>query len=51
VVNHYRQAHDIALRHSRNTATTEDLRQALVHYRALFSDLLDEPLDRARRSA
>lgn len=38
----YRSAHDIHLRHQRGEATTEDLRQALVHYRALFADLLGE---------
>jgi hypothetical protein len=42
VVDHYRSAHDIAVRHSRGAASTEDLRQALVHYRELFADLLNE---------
>lgn len=42
VCHHYREAHDLAGRHSRGEASTEDLRQALVHYRALFSDLLDD---------
>ena len=51
VVHHYRQARDIASRHSRKSATTEDLRQALVHYRALFADLLEVPHQPARRSA
>jgi hypothetical protein len=37
---HYRDAHEINLRNGRGEATTEDLRQALVHYRALFADLL-----------
>jgi ribosomal protein L13E len=37
---HYRDAHDISLRSQSNEASTEDLRQALVHYRALFADLL-----------
>ena len=41
VVAHYRAARDIARRQSSGEATTEDLRQALVHYRALFEDLLD----------
>lgn len=41
VVEHYRAAHAIALRNSRREADTEDLRQALVHYRALFEDLLE----------
>src|SRR5581483_3584184 len=37
---HYRDAHDLYLRNERGEATTEQLRQALVHYRALFGDLL-----------
>jgi hypothetical protein len=41
VVEHYRAAHAIALRNSRGDADTEELRQALVHFRALFEDLLD----------
>jgi hypothetical protein len=39
---HYRDAHDIYLRNERGEATTEQLRQALVHYRALFADILGE---------
>jgi hypothetical protein len=39
---HYRSAHDISTRSSDGQAETEDLRQALVHYRALFADLLGE---------
>ena len=42
VVDHYRKAREIAVRHSRHEASTEDLRQALVHYRELFADLLTE---------
>jgi hypothetical protein len=37
---HYRDAHDIYLRNERGEATTEELRQALVHYRALFADIV-----------
>ncbi|GAA0742021.1 hypothetical protein Drose_28280 [Dactylosporangium roseum] len=37
---HYRDAHEISLLSDRGEATTEQLRQAVVHYRALFSDLL-----------
>jgi hypothetical protein len=40
VVENYRIAHDIALRQQRGEASTEDLRNAMVHYRALFDDLL-----------
>jgi hypothetical protein len=42
VVENYRAAHDIALRHARNQASTEDLRKAMVHYRSLFDELLGE---------
>lgn len=37
---HYRDAHEISERNRGGSAGTEDLRQALVHYRALFADLL-----------
>lgn len=42
VVDNYRAAHQIALRHGAGQASTEDLRQSMVHYRALFQELLDE---------
>lgn len=42
IVDNYRAAHDIALRQSAGKASTEDLRQAMVHYRALFQELLEE---------
>jgi hypothetical protein len=41
VVDNYRAAQAIALRASRGEASTEDLRKAVVHYRALFEDLLE----------
>jgi hypothetical protein len=41
VVEHYRKAHDISVRTTRGETGTEDLRQAMVHFRALFADLLD----------
>ncbi len=40
VVDRYRAAHEIAGRDVRNEANTEDLRNAIVHYRALFQELL-----------
>lgn len=40
VVEHYHKAHDIALRHQHGKASTEDLRQAMIHYRALFDNLV-----------
>lgn len=45
VVEHYRAANTIAERSARGKATTEELRQALQHYRALFDDLLEAPAD------
>lgn len=42
VVQHYRAGHDIAVRHSQGKASTDDLRQALIHYRALFEELVTE---------
>jgi hypothetical protein len=50
VVENYRAARAIVERHRRGDATTEDLRQGLVHYRELFAELLNirqEPLRRA----
>ncbi|MGH9501761.1 MAG: hypothetical protein ACRD20_02815 [Terriglobales bacterium] len=41
VVENYRVAHEIALRHSRGQASTEDLRKAMVHYRSLFDELVE----------
>jgi hypothetical protein len=38
----YREAHEISLRNARGEASTEQLRQALVHYRTLFAELLGE---------
>ena len=40
VVNHYRDANAIMARHERGEASTEDLRQAMVHFRALFDELV-----------
>jgi hypothetical protein len=42
VVENYRIAHEIALRHAKGEASTEDLRQAMIHYRALFENLLGD---------
>ena len=43
VVEHYRVAHETAFRHERGTASTEELRKAMIHYRLLFEDLLGIP--------
>lgn len=42
VLDHYRAAYDISQRAADNQASTEDLRQAMIHYRALFQDLLGQ---------
>lgn len=43
-LDHYRRGHSISTRASAvGDISTEDLRQAMVHYRALFDDLLDLP--------
>jgi len=46
VVVNYRAARDIAQQHQQGKASTEDLRQAMIHYRALFRDLLETAPDR-----
>lgn len=51
VVEHYRAGHDIAVRQSQGTATTEELRQAMIHYRVLFDELMREPERLRTRSA
>jgi len=51
VVENYRAARDIALRHRRGEATTEDLRQAMVFYRVLFQDLLEDREHASERAA
>jgi hypothetical protein len=49
VVMNYRAAHDIANSHAQGRASTEDLRQAMVHYHALFAELLEETAPRVDR--
>jgi hypothetical protein len=51
VVENYRAARQIAGRHARGEAGTEDLRQAMVHYRALFEDLLNGGVQPEQRAA
>jgi hypothetical protein len=41
-VHEYRAAHEISELNDRKQASTEQLRQAMVHYRSLFTDLLGE---------
>jgi hypothetical protein len=41
VVENYREGHDLARRTVRGEGDTESLRQAIVHYRALFAELVE----------
>lgn len=41
LVDNYRSAHDITVRQSAGEVSTEDLRNAMRHYRALFDELLE----------
>jgi hypothetical protein len=52
VVQNYRSAHEIYGAHGRGEASTEDLRQAMVHYHSLFEQLLesDDEEERATES-
>jgi FtsZ-interacting cell division protein ZipA len=43
VVSNYRAAREIAARSAEGRANTEDMRQAFVHYRELFDELLETP--------
>jgi hypothetical protein len=43
VVQNYRSARMIVVRHAQGQSTTEELRQAMVYYRSLFEELLEAP--------
>lgn len=43
VLQNYRTAHAIAVRQAKGLANTEDLRQAMIHYRTLFEELVGQP--------
>jgi hypothetical protein len=43
VLENYRAAHKSALLQAQGGASTEDLRQAMIHYRTLFEELVGEP--------
>jgi hypothetical protein len=56
VVQNYRAGHSIVARQADGQATTEELRQAMIHYRALFDELLEpgiearvQPINQKRR--
>ena len=43
VMENYRAGHEVALRQTTGKASTEELRQAMIHYRTLFESLVGEP--------
>jgi hypothetical protein len=45
MLDHYRRAHEVSLQAEGGTVSTEDLRLAMLHYRALFADLLGQPAE------
>lgn len=49
VVDNYRAAHEVALRHQRGQASTEDLRNSMIYYRTLFDELLETDSVRVKR--
>jgi len=49
VTQHYRAARSLSASVASDKANTEDLRQAVVHYRKLFADLLEEAPPPSRR--
>jgi len=51
VVENYRSAHEIAVRLERGDASTEDLRQAMIHYRRLFDELVADAKADAKAEA
>ena len=48
LVQNYRAAREVVMRHRRGEASTEDLRKALVYYRGLFDELLETPQEVTR---
>jgi hypothetical protein len=51
VLNHYRSGREIVIRHGRGEASTEDLRRAMVHFRALFDELAGAHRGDVRRAS
>jgi hypothetical protein len=51
VINHYRSGREIVVRHGRGEASTEDLRKAMVHFRALFDELVGAHRGDVRRAS
>jgi hypothetical protein len=50
VIENYRAGHAIAIRRSQGQASTEDLRKAMIHYRLLFDELLQDALSERKEA-
>jgi len=51
VMEHYRVAHAIAVRPGRSEASTEELRTAMIQYRAIFDELVQALKPQEKKSA
>jgi hypothetical protein len=51
VIENYRLANAVAVRPGRADATTEELRTAMIHYRAIFDELVQVKVPAVKRSA
>jgi hypothetical protein len=51
VLENYRKSHEIGLRQVRGQASKEELRQAMVHYRTLFEELINERDEAAMKAS
>jgi len=51
VIEHYRAGRAIVARHEQGQASTEDLRQAMVHFRLLFEELTARATTAVRRAS
>jgi hypothetical protein len=51
VVQHYRSGREIAVLEKHGEADTEDMRQAMIHFRALFDELIGDVAAEVRRHA
>ena len=50
-VQDYRSAHAVSMASARGEATTEDLREAMVHYRSLFDEMVGAGVSSSEREA
>jgi hypothetical protein len=51
VMDDYRKANAIAVRPGRTDASTEELRTAMIHYRTIFDELIQDRMPEAKKTA